>query len=440
MAYLNGIFCVCDNGRTLEDHRPIVGDEVINEIYRKAVSLRERKILHVNSTYQSGGVAEMIVSLVPLMNDVGIRTEWIILNGKTDFFTITKNFHNGLQGQPIPLTENDKHLYIRTNEDFSRHLSIDHDCVIIHDPQPLPLIQFYRKNQPWIWRCHVDLSNPDPSLWNFLKNYVIRYDRMVISHEQYRRKNMPVEQKIIRPAIDPLSEKNRELSGDEIAALLKEYHVPTDKPLVTQISRFDKWKDPVGVIEVFKLVKEQVDCRLLLCGSMAPDDPEGWTIYQNVKERAKDLIESGDVILITVENHLLVNALQRASTVILQKSLREGFGLTVTEGLWKGRPVIASRVGGIPLQIQDGETGFLIEPTDIAGCAERVIRIMRDPALGDELGKRGKEYVRTHFLITRLLTDYLTMLNAEFHAEEAVVAPAVCTSEEVLADNPPEVS
>ncbi|CCJ35551.1 glycosyltransferase [Methanoculleus bourgensis] len=419
MAYMDGITCICDNGRTLEDHRPIVGDDVISGIYRKAASLRGKRVLHVNSTYQSGGVAEMILSLVPLMNNVGIDTRWNILNGDGEFFAITKNFHNALQGQAVAFSDEEKDLYLQTNEAFSGQMAIDHDLVVIHDPQPLPLIRFYRKTQPWVWRCHVDLSNPNPALWEFLKGFVLDYDRMVISHEHYRRRGMPMEQWICRPAIDPLSEKNRDLSEAETAALLAKYGVPTDKPLVTQISRFDKWKDPLGVVEVFSEVKRHVDCRLVLCGSMAPDDPEGWAIYRQVEDAARPLIDAGDVILITAEDHLLVNALQRASAVILQKSLREGFGLTVTEGLWKGRPVIASRVGGIPLQIEDGVTGFLLDPTDTEGFAWRVRQVLENPDLGERLGRAGKEHVRQHFLITRLLSDYLDMLNAELTIQEA---------------------
>ena len=419
MAYMDGITCICDNGRTLEDHRPIVGDDVISGIYRKAASLRGKRVLHVNSTYQSGGVAEMILSLVPLMNNVGIDTRWNILNGDGEFFAITKNFHNALQGQAVAFSDEEKDLYLQTNEAFSGQMAIDHDLVVIHDPQPLPLIRFYRKTQPWVWRCHVDLSNPNPALWEFLKGFVLDYDRMVISHEHYRRRGMPMEQWICRPAIDPLSEKNRDLSEAETAALLAKYGVPTDKPLVTQISRFDKWKDPLGVVEVFSEVKRHVDCRLVLCGSMAPDDPEGWAIYRQVEDAARPLIDAGDVILITAEDHLLVNALQRASAVILQKSLREGFGLTVTEGLWKGRPVIASRVGGIPLQIEDGVTGFLLDPTDVEGFAWRVRQVLENPDLGERLGRAGKEHVRQHFLITRLLSDYLDMLNAELTIQEA---------------------
>jgi len=419
MAYMDGITCICDNGRTLEDHRPIVGDDVISGIYRKAASLRGKRVLHVNSTYQSGGVAEMILSLVPLMNNVGIDTRWNILNGDGEFFAITKNFHNALQGQAVAFSDEEKDLYLQTNEAFSGQMAIDHDLVVIHDPQPLPLIRFYRKTQPWVWRCHVDLSNPNPALWEFLKGFVLDYDRMVISHEHYRRRGMPMEQWICRPAIDPLSEKNRDLSEAETAALLAKYGVPTDKPLVTQISRFDKWKDPQGVVDVFCEVRKHVDCRLVLCGSMAPDDPEGWAIYRQVEDAVRPLIDAGDVILITAEDHLLVNALQRASAVIIQKSLREGFGLTVTEGLWKGRPVIASRVGGIPLQIEDGVTGFLLDPTDTEGFAWRVRQVLENPDLGERLGRAGKEHVRQHFLITRLLSDYLDMLNAELTIQEA---------------------
>jgi len=419
MAYMDGITCICDNGRTLEDHRPIVGDDVISGLYRRAASLRGKRVLHVNSTYQSGGVAEMIVSLVPLMNSIGIDTCWNILHGDDKFFAITKNFHNALQGQAVAFSGEEKDLYIRTNETFSGQMMIDHDLVVIHDPQPLPLIRFYQKSQPWVWRCHVDLSNPNPALWEFLKDFILDYDRMVISHENYRRRGMTMEQWICRPAIDPLSEKNRDLSGSEIAGLLAKYGVPTDKPLVTQISRFDKWKDPQGVVDVFCEVRKHVDCRLVLCGSMAPDDPEGWAIYRQVEDAVRPLIDAGDVILITAEDHLLVNALQRASAVIIQKSLREGFGLTVTEGLWKGRPVIASRVGGIPLQIEDGVTGFLLDPTDTEGFARRVRQILENPELGERLGRAGKEHVRQHFLITRLLSDYLDMLNEELPIQNA---------------------
>ncbi len=397
--------------KSLDDYSEIVGDQVLSSIYRKARKLTGKHVLHINATYQGGGVAEILGSVVVLMNDIGIDTGWRILHGTPDFFAITKKFHNALQGSPINLTEIKKRLYIRANEDFSMFTHIDHDYVIVHDPQPLPLIKYYAKKQPWIWRCHVDLSTSNNAIWDFLKKFILRYDVVIMSSEKYRRGDLPVEQRIIQPAIDPLSPKNVEISQRDISKYLKKFGIPRDKPLITQISRFDKWKDPEGVIQVFKLVKKKVDCRLVLCGSMAADDPEGWMIYEKVERKAKDLIENKDVILITSENSILVNALQRVSAVIIQKSTREGFGLTVTEALWKGTPVVTSNIGGIPLQVKDGENGFLVEVGDKKGFAERIIQLLKNPDLTEEMGKKGKEIVRKNFLITRILSDYLDLLN-----------------------------
>ena len=397
----------------LEDYRKIVGDKEIGAIHKKARNLYGRHILHINSTYQGGGVAEILNSLVPLMNNVGIDAGWRILHGDPDFFTITKKFHNALQGEPMHFTERKKRLYFKANGNFSTYTHIDHDCVIIHDPQPLPLIEFHKKRQPWIWRCHVDLSNPDNKVWEFLTSFILRYDVVVLSSEDYKKSDLPVDQRIIRPAIDPLSPKNMEISEKDISKYLKKFGVITDKPLITQISRFDKWKDPAGVIDVFKLVKEKVDCRLVLCGNIATDDPEGPEIYERAKRKAKGLIEKGDIIFITdpaSSNFIFVNALQRVSSVIIQKSLKEGFGLTVTEALWKGTPVVASNVGGIPFQVIDGKTGFLLQPRDTQGFADRVIEILRNPDLAREMGKNAKEHIRENFLVTRLLADHLDLL------------------------------
>ncbi len=397
----------------LENYRKIVGDEVIGAIHKKARNLYGKHILHINSTYQGGGVAEILSSLVPLMNNVGIDTGWRILHANPDFFTITKKFHNALQGEPINFTERKKQLYLKANENFSTYTHIDHDCVIIHDPQPLPLIEFHKKRQPWIWRCHVDLSDPDDEVWEFLTSFILRYDVVVLSSEDYKKSDLPVDQKIIWPAIDPLSPKNMEISEKDISKYLRKFGVITDKPLITQISRFDKWKDPTGVIEVFKLVKEKVDCRLVLCGNIATDDPEGQEIYERTKGKAKGLIERGDIILVTdpaSSNFMFVNALQRVSSVMVQKSIREGFGLTVTEALWKGTPVVASNVGGIPLQVIDGKTGFLLQPRDTQGFAERIIEILRNSDLACEMGKSARKHVRKNFLVTRLLADHLDLL------------------------------
>lgn len=399
--------------KRISDYRPIVGDAVIGEIYKKAKKLYGKRVLHINSTFIGGGVAEILSSLAPLMNNAGLDTDWRILHGNPDFFNITKRFHNGLQGDKITLTDFDKKLYVQSNEDFSVYALIDHDIVIVHDPQPLPLLEFYKKKQPWIWRCHIDLSHPHEELWDYLKGFIIRYDSAIVSHEKYEKKDLPVRQRIIQPVINPLTMKNKYISDDEVAGVLKKNNIPTDKPILTQISRFDKWKDPLGVIEVFKKVKEKVDCRLILCGSMALDDPEGMDIYNQVMENTKELAEKGDVIFITHEDSFLVNAIQKMSTVVIQKSLREGFGLTVTEAMWKQTPVVASNVGGITLQITDGEDGYLLDPMDFSGFADRIVEIMKNPSLAKELGENAKEKVRNNFLITRLLIDYLDLIHYE---------------------------
>ena len=398
----------------LNDYREIVGDKTISNIYKKARGLYGRSMIHLNSTYMGGGVAEILNSLIPLFNEIGIDAGWRIIRGNPDLFNITKKFHNALQGDKINLSEIKKKLYVQTSEDFSVYTHLDHDCVIIHDPQPLPLINFYRKKQPWIWRCHIDISHPNKQLWEFLKGFILNYDIAIFSSEEYKKDDIYLDQKIIHPVIDPLSPKNMELSEKVISKYLKKFGVPTDKPLLTQISRFDKWKDPEGVLDVFKLVKSEVDCRLVLCGSMATDDPEGVKIFKQVEKKASELIAKGEVILITSENNILVNALQRRSDVIIQKSIREGFGLVISEALWKERPVVASNVGGIPLQIVDGVNGFLVDPFDNEGFADRIVEIIKHPNLGKELGEKGKESVRKKFLVTRLLSDYLDLMRDMF--------------------------
>lgn len=397
--------------RNLEDYRDIVGEEVISSIYRKARNLYGMRIVHINSTYYGGGVAEILNTFVPLMNDAGVEADWRILRGTPDFFDITKKFHNGLQGDRVNLTQIKKQLYVQANADFSSYCHIDHDCVIIHDPQPLPLIKFYRKKQPWVWRCHVDLSDPNIGLWEYLKSFILRYDMAVISSPKYRREDLPVFQRVIHPAIDPLSPKNMNLSDRMISKYMSKFGIPVDKPLISQVSRFDKWKDLGGVLDVFDLVRSKFDCRLVLCGSMAADDPEGHQVFERIRRQANSLIKKGEIILITSENNILVNVLQRSSAVVIQKSAREGFGLSVTEALWKAKPVVASETGGIPHQIKSGENGFLFAPQDAEGFAHCIVGILKKPKIGDEIGKRAREVVRERFLITRLLSDYLDLLN-----------------------------
>jgi trehalose synthase len=398
----------------LEDYREIVGLKVIGEIHKKASKLYGKHILHINSTYQGGGVAEILNSFIPLMNDIGIDTGWRILPGNPDFFTVTKKFHNALQGESIHFTDMKKQLYREANEDFSTYTHIDHDCVMIHDPQPLPLIKFYKKRQPWVWRCHVDLSGPDAQLWEFLSTFILRYDLVILSNDEYKKEDLPVEQRVIYPAIDPLTSKNIEISDAVASQYLRDHGISIDKPIITQISRYDKWKDPEGVIKVFLLVKEKVDCRLVMCGNVATDDPEGPEMCTRIQSgEAEALIEKGDMVCLTdpvCSNYFFINALQRISSVVIQKSIREGFCLAVTEALWKGTPVVASNIGGIPLQITDGENGFLVEPDDYQGFADRIVEILQNPKAAEEVGAQGKEVVRNKFLITRLLSDYLDLL------------------------------
>ncbi len=395
----------------LEDFRKIVPDETLAEIYQRARYLYNKHIVHLNATYQGGGVAEILYSLAMLMNDVGIDTGWRILHGSQEFFEVTKSFHNALQGAKINLTDAKKKLYIQVNENFAKFTHIEHDCVIIHDPQPLSLIRSYRKRQPWIWRCHIDLTEPNLELWDFLKGFVLKYDQVVFSSEKYFKKDLPVAQRLMFPAINPLSPKNRQIPEKTMLEQIQRVGIPTDKPVITQVSRLDPWKDPEGVIEVFKLVKEKVDCRLVFCYNVASDDPEGMRMYEKVYKKANRMVKSRDIIFVVGNGETLVNAVQTYSSVIIQKSTREGFCLAVTEAMWKGTPVVASNVGGIPVQIEDGKNGYLLEPADNNGFADRIIHLLKNPKDREQLGINAKETVRRKFLITRLLSDYLYMLN-----------------------------
>ncbi len=396
----------------LEDFRHIVPDEMLAEIYTRARGLYGKHIVHLNATYQGGGVAEILYSLVMLMNDVGIDTGWRILHGSQEFFEVTKSFHNGLQGAKLNFSERKKRIYLQVNDNFSRFTHLYHDCVIVHDPQPLSLIRSYRKSQPWIWRCHIDLTDPHKELWDFLKGFILKYDQVVFSSEKYFKQDLPINQRLMLPAINPLSRKNREISEKVILEHITSVGIPKDKPVITQVSRLDPWKDPEGVIDVFKLVKEKVNCRLVFCYNVASDDPEGMRMYEKVSRKAKNLTKTGDIIFVVGNNETLVNAVQRFSSVIIQKSTREGFCLAVTESLWKGKPVVASNVGGIPIQIEDGKNGFLLEPKDTEGFADRIIHLLKNPKESEIMGHHAKQSVREKFLITRLLSDYLYMLNS----------------------------
>ena len=390
--------------KTLDKYRNVVGDKIIDEIYESASLLSEKHIIHINSTYQGGGVAEILETLVLLMNDAGVDTGWGLLHGSLDFFTVTKKFHNALQGDEINLSSMKKRIYEEVNENDSVFLHLDHDAVIVHDPHPLPLIKFEKKTQPWIWRCHIDISRPNKAVWDYLKTFILEYDAMVVSMEEYK-KDLPIAQQVIMPAIDPLSPKNQEISGKKVSKYLSKFGIEQDKPIISQVSRFDKWKDPKGVIKAYEIARKKVDCRLVLIGSIATDDPEGQRVYDGLSKRIE---REDDIVLISQESDILVNAIQRASSVVLQKSIKEGFGLTVSEALWKCTPVIGGNVGGIRTQVIDGINGYLVD--DVKECADRIVKLLENPELAKEMGKKGKEHVRNNFLVTRHLLDWFEFL------------------------------
>ncbi|MBC7093818.1 glycosyltransferase [Candidatus Bipolaricaulota bacterium] len=386
-----------------------VGEELVAAVFKAARPLYGLRVLEVNATFHGGGVAGMLHSLVPLMNDVGVNADWSLLYGDPSLFQVTKKLHNALQGEPVSLNEQDMANYLRVNEAFARYspVAAGYDVIIVHDPQPLPMIRYLQKGNPWVWRCHIDLSTPHEPVWETLKPFILRYDAVVVSSEAFRKPDLAVETHVIPPAIDPLSEINRELSEAEVGRKLDQYAIPRDKPILLQVSRFDKWKDPLGVLQVFQRVKEAVDCRLVMVGNMATDDPEGPEIFAQV---ARQVGAMEDVHLITQTDALLVNALQEAAAVVLQLSRREGFGLTVSEALWKRTPVVATNVGGIPLQVIHGQTGYLVEPGDYDGAAAQVVKLLQDPELRHKLGSQGQAHVREHFLMPRLLLDWLRLL------------------------------
>ena len=395
---------------SLDRFGDILGDEAIENIYAEASSLSEKTLVHINSTYQGGGVAEILNSLIILMNDVGIKTDWRVLHGNPDFFSVTKKFHNALQGEKINLTDLKKKIYYITNANNAIFTHLNHDFVIVHDPQPLPIITCYKKRQSWVWRCHIDISDPMKALWNYLKMFILKYDAMIVSMDKFRERDLPdhiMPQYIIRPSINPLNIKNANISKSTISKYMEKMGITQDKPIISQVSRFDKWKDPEGMIRIFRLIKKKVDCKLVLMGSMATDDPEGQDIFENVEKNVGD---DKDVHLVMNAPDIAVNALQRASSVVIQRSLKEGFAITVSEALWKGTPVVASSVGGIPSQVIDGKDGYLLEPMDLDGFADKIIHLINNPDVAKKMGQYGRNHVKNNFLITRHLLDYIHLM------------------------------
>ena len=394
--------------KNLESYKKIIGKEEIERIKKKAAKLKGKHIVNISSTYQGGGVAEILNNIIFLFNNQGIQVGWRILHGNDRFFSITKKFHNGLQGAQIKLSNANKQTYYDTNKQYSVYTHIVHDLVVVHDPQPLAIIDFYKKVQPWVFRCHVDLTNPNPEVWNFLKKFIKKYDHMIVSKQEYKQ-NINIKQSIIHPAIDPLSNKNKPLQKDIVEKILTKYKIKKNKPIISQISRFDKWKDPLGVIKVFEQVRAKKDCQLILLGSFATDDPEGLKIFEKVKSTAENSKYKKDIKIITADDSLLVNCLQRFSDVVIQKSKKEGFGLTVAEALYKETPVVSSHVGGIPLQIIDNENGFLSKPTNNKAFTDKILYLLNNPKIRQEMGKKGKEHIKKNFLITRLFEDYIDL-------------------------------
>ena len=389
---------------SIADYESIVGASTVDRILSKARDMRDLHIVNVSSTYYGGGVADLLSSMTLLMNAAGIQTGWRVIQGRPDFFSITKKMHNALQGDDINLTELKTQIYEEVALENAARNHIDHDVVIVHDPQPLPLIRHYRKKAPWIWRCHVDLSRPNAELWSYLAPLIERYDAVVLSLPAYAQK-LAAPQRFIAPAINPFSTTNKELTDEEIAERLAHYNIPTDLPLVVQVSRFDKWKDPRRVIDAFQIARKQIDCTLVLVGNIATDDPEGQDVFAGLCQRTEERIR-----ILSVQDSALVNALQRKAAVVLQKSIREGFGLTVTEAMWKGAAVIGGRTGGIAHQIEDGVNGFLVDSVEEA--ADRIVTLLRDRSLASRLGQNAKEAVRARFLMTRLMEDWLDLIGA----------------------------
>lgn len=402
----------------LDDYTPIVGPSVVEETKWISKKLAGRRILNINSTAVGGGVAEILDRMVPLLKEVGVLARWDVIHGGEQFFAVTKKIHNALHGTVVDLTLAEQEIYWQTQESNLQAMDLDADILFIHDPQPAGLIKKKKEiGRRWIWRCHVDVSSPHAEVWKFLQPLVNQYDACVFSSPRFSQRT-DVRQVLISPSIDPLSDKNKDIASEFIDSVLERFEIHKDRPIVTQVSRFDRLKDPIGVIETYQLVKPYIDCQLVLVGGSATDDPEGATVLAEVRDRASHDPDI-HVLELPPTSHLEINAIQRASTVILQKSLKEGFGLTVTEGLWKGKPVIAGAVGGIPLQIAHKYSGILTH--SIEGTAYWLKQLLQSPDYARRLGENGREHVRDNFLLTRHLKDYLLLFLSMDHDKDDIV-------------------
>jgi trehalose synthase len=393
----------------LDDYRALLGQGEIDELRVLAKPLRGRSIGMINSTAVGGGVAEILNRLLPLAEELELNMRWEVMTGGDDFYGVTKGFHNALHGAPYHADPKDFEIFLACNEWNRARLALDAEFMIIHDPQPAALIDGRKKNgNHWAWRCHIDLSHPHRGVWDFLDKFVSRYDAAMFSSPEFSR-SLPIPQYLFYPAIDPLSEKNRELEGGLVARMLAQYQIDPLRPILTQISRFDRLKDPVGVIRAYRIVKRYFDCQLVLAGGSASDDPEGAVVLKEVQQEANGEADI-HIIELPAWAPLEVNALQRASTIVIQKSLREGFGLTVSEALWKKKPVVASAVGGIPVQIIHKHTGLLAH--SVEGAAYQIRFLLSHPEIAARLGENGHEHVKENFLITEKLKRYMTLFLA----------------------------
>jgi len=416
----------------IDDYIPVVGAEAIDRLGAAAEGLRGRSVIHVNSTFVGGGVAELLKAIVPMMNALGLKADWKVISGNPGFFTVTKAFHNALHGTPTEITPEMLSLYEETNRRNAAGMDLSCDFAFIHDPQPAMLVDF-RRGGYWIWRCHIDISSPYAGIWPYLAGFVRKYDAALVHMPEYARPDLGITQYVIPPSIDPLSEKNVELPPEYINEVLTKYDIDSETPIITQVSRFDRLKDPVGVFRAYKMVKDAVGTldfrgmfererylvdvfralreralvQLVLVGGSAADDPEGQKVYREVLRKSLS-DRNVHVLMLPPDANREINAIQRGSTILIQKSLREGFGLTVTEGMWKGKPVIGGRTGGIARQIIDGETGYLVRSVTEAG--EAMLHLLRNPEERISMGMAAKEHVRKNYLITRQVGDYLRVM------------------------------
>ncbi len=390
----------------LDDYESIIGRPELDELHYLARQLRNKSVKMVNSTAVGGGVAEMLNRLVPLLNELEVTTKWDVITGGNDFFEVTKGFHNALHGGEYNMTKQAAEIFMMYNEQNRARLEFVEDLFVIHDPQPAGLVRARERNRGrWMWRCHIDLSNPHEEVWGFLRPFIEQYDAAVFSSPAFSRQ-LTIPQYLFYPCIDPLSEKNKDLDEPFLQKVCDDFGIDRSRPIITQISRFDRLKDPVGVIHAYKLAKKYVDCQLVLAGGGATDDPEGAIVLQEVMDAAG---EDPDVIILNLPpwSALEINALQRISTVIIQKSLKEGFGLTVTEALWKGKPAIAGAVGGIPTQVIHKLTGVLVH--SVEGCAYQIRYLLTHPEFAAQLGRNGREHVKENFLMTTNLKRWLLL-------------------------------